>query len=469
MRRFVVPIIGAVALLCAGPLAAQPPLEPKDGKVTITVTVHPALPLKPLSRMLLLPEYKDSIPGNRAHMFIRCFAEQDQFFGPESLKREKWNSLPLADLPDDQKDYGARLLGRDAADAARMTHVDWQLWSFIRRDGIDLLLPDLQKMRALAHALQTRARGQVKSRNFVGAVATLRTMYGLAKTLDTHPTLIGQLVGIAIASIACNVAEEMVQQPGCPNLYWSFTDLPAPFMDLRSGFQGERVIVVAHFEAILEGPVTEIALAKVVQTVDTIITLDGEGPKKKGPPTKTAAARYAEWAADAKRVEAARARLVETGLAADAVKNMSAAQVVIADDVQQLTVFTDELFKWMVLPLWEIGPVKDVEAALAKAKPDLILAPMLLPAATKIKHAQARLDQRVAYLRIIEAIRMHAYLNSGHVPDALADIKLPMPTDPVTGKPFAYEIKEGVATLTGGNPTPSNASTNRVYEFRVQK
>src|SRR5207302_1936482 len=107
-----------------------------------------------------------------------------------------------------------------------------QVGTFLRRDGIGTLLPDVQKMRSVAAALKTRVRGQVKAGDHLGAIETLRTMFALARTMEAHPTLIGTLVGLAIASIACDAAEELVQQPGCPNLFWSFTDLPAPFLSL---------------------------------------------------------------------------------------------------------------------------------------------------------------------------------------------------------------------------------------------
>lgn len=48
---------------------------------------------------------------------------------------------------------------------------------------------------------------------------------------------------------------------------------------------------------------------------------------------------------------------------------------------------------------------------------------------------------------------------------------MPVPADPMTGKPFGYELKDGVAKIiapppTGENPTPSN---NLRYELRVKK
>ena len=86
----------------------------------------------------------------------------------------------------------------------------------------------------------------------------------------------------------------------------------------------------------------------------------------------------------------------------------------------------------------------------------------------KVTTVQAKLDQRVASLMTIEALRLHAAENGGKLPEKLADIKVTVPNDPVNGKPFTYTVKEGVATLTGKNPTGMD-SDNRVYELKLRK
>ena len=34
----------------------------------------------------------------------------------------------------------------------------------------------------------------------------------------------------------------MLEQPGCPNLYWALTNLPSPLIPLNRGMDGERVM-----------------------------------------------------------------------------------------------------------------------------------------------------------------------------------------------------------------------------------
>lgn len=471
MARSFVLLAGVVVVLCPSFLVGQPQPQPRDGKVTIPLMLKPAPARIPVSRDYLLPTYKDMIPGNQVQMFMRLFMEQATFFGKEeSDKREKWNTMHLAELPAEElKDYGSNLLGRDAVDAARMLSVDWQIWYFIRRDGIGTLLPDVQKMRAIALVLRTRARGQIRNNHAEGAIATLRTDFALARTFDTHPTLIGHLVGVAIATIGCNVAEELIQLPDCPNLFWSFTDLPTPFLSLRIPLQGEIPVATSDFSSVLEAPVTQQELDRVIGKINDVLPLGEKLLKDHQAKPIPAKERFLAWSRDPEKVKAARDFLVENGISPNVVKILSPIQVVVANDVQQVKFYQDELFKWLVLPAWQTGPVEEVLAKLDREKDNLVLTPIFIPAILKVKQAQTRLEQRIAYFRIIEAIRLHAHQNNGQLPASLDAIKLPLPLDPVTGKPFQYSVMEGVATLTGGNPYPGNDQMNRVYEIKLQK
>jgi hypothetical protein len=462
----------AAVLAAAGRAPAQPDLVPKDGRVTIPVALTPSDYPKPASRAYLLPEYRESIPGNRVQMFLRCFMEQDTFFGKvETEKREKWNALPLKDLPlSELTNYGGRLLERDLYDAARMTGVDWQLWYFVRRDGINTLLPDVQKMRALASALKARVRGEIAAGDFDGALHTLKTMFGLARTMENHPTLIGQLVGVAIATIAVNAAEEFIQQPGSPNLFWALTDLPVPFLSLRAGMDGERMFISADFDALKTAadPVVDAVLLKKIDAYDEMLRPGTEAPSPRYVAGALKAGLQAR-AKDAAEVQAARGRLIRAGLKPEHVNVWSPLHVVLLDDEVLCEQYRDELGKWVNLPFWQAKPgMGTAEAAIAAARGKTPFLE-LVPAFIKVKQAQARLDQRFAYLQVLEALRLYAHAHGGALPAALADTQLPLPLDPVTGRPFEYAVKDGVATLHGENPSAGQGVTNRYYGIRIRK
>ena len=64
------------------------------------------------------------------------------------------------------------------------------------------------------------------------------------------------------------------------------------------------------------------------------------------------------------------------------------------------------------------------------------LAKAWLPAVTKVMIAQNRLERRIALLRAIEALRMHAAANGGQLPESL---------DQVTIAPVAARSRHGQA------------------------
>ncbi len=456
----------AIIAIMAATATAQPIVEPKDGKVTYTMTISPTAAPKPASKYYLLPEYRDSIEGNRVQMFLRCFMEQDKFFGREqSERREKLNLLPLSELPKGTNEEGGNLVSRDMYDAARMTRTDWQLGYFMRRDGIKTLLPDAQKFRSLAHVLKTRVRGEIAIKDFPSALRSLQTLFSLAQTMDAHPTFVGTLVGFAIEATAIDAIQEMIAQPGCPNLYWSLSDLPSPLLDFRQARQGERLLVSEQFKSVMNA--TEILTDKeMYKVIDDIGDLARYAGGVLGKPS----VRYAFWSVDTKRLEVARERLIQYGIKPTLVKQMSGLQVAVTDDLYRSDEYRDEFLKWVNLPPHQalVGLVAE-NAELQKHKEDLVLAPIFIPAMVIVLQSRTRIQQRVEYLRVIEAVRLYAFENGGKLPATLDSIKLPIPLDPVTGKPFSYTVKADTATLTGGNPSPGTPSTNRSYEIRIRK
>lgn len=478
-RLGIVAALGA-ALLIAERAGAQPDPTPKDGKVTYVMHLTPTDTPKPLGNYHLLVEYHDRQPGEMLCGFLKCFMEQDTFFNAaNSQQRHKWLNLPLAELPKDVREkafihggmayepkFASLMVFMDQA--ARMNRVEWNEYFNIRKDGVYLLLPEIQKLRALADVLHLRLRGEIANGEISRAIVTIKTMFGMAKMLESHPTLIGNLVGIAVSTKAINGLEELIQVPSCPNLYWSLTDLPSPFFDLRTGLAGERIFLPAHLQAFSEPKraLSEKELSASLKVLDELHGADGPDFADLKP-----SAWFAIAAADVKRVAAARKRLIDSGLNAELVNSSPALQVAIQDEIYQYEVQREDMFKWMNLPyhLAKKGLAKAEEALKqSKTSGKSLLAPLFLPGVSKVKLAQGRTDQRLAYVRTLEAIRLHAHA-TGKLPQKLDEIDLLLPLDPISGKGFDYSVSNGVGILTGTNLHPGNASTNRHYEIHLRK
>lgn len=459
-------------------------IEPKDGKVTIPLTLTPAGVKKPISRYYVTPQYTEMKPGNRVPTFMRAYMEQDNFYSKELReKRDRWTQMRLQDLPlDEIKNSGCinglayrnpndlfpsrgRPLG-DVDEGARQLTADWQIWFNLREDGIGTLLPEVQKMREHATTLKIRMRYEIATGDIEKALYTSRTFHGLATAFEAHPTLIGFLVGIAIESINLEALLELIQQPNCPNLYWSFTEIPAKVLDNRLASSAERLLVEDLFRPFVTatGPMGEVEIYKHLKRIDGLNGLTGGADNQKMKYSLDAGIR----STDKKKVEAAKKLLVETGMKADAIGKWSDLQLVVTADIRQYEIMLDEMLVASSLPFpAAMKQVDQVESRIRE--PNARLAQMFAPTNRKIVAAHARLQQRVAYLRIIEAIRLYAFEHDGQLPAKLADCSVPIPIDPVTEKAFEYSVKDGVATLHGGSPNPKQPDVNRYYEIRIKK
>src|SRR6185312_8279286 len=219
----------------------------------------------------------------------------------------------------------------------------------------------LQKMRNLAFALQVRFREEVAARRFADALETAETMFALARHMGEHPTIIGHLVGVAIAYTVIAPLEEMLEQPGCPNLYWALAGLPRPFLGLEKGLDGERVLIDGEFRNMLrkiipddQAPMTPAQVMAVVRNFERLLEFDSS-TRDKGLGRQYVTDR----AGDTKYVAAARKRLAEAGLPDDRLATFPPEQIVLLDEKREFEARRDDLFKLMLLS----HPEADVEVA----------------------------------------------------------------------------------------------------------
>lgn len=428
----------AVLAAPGAPDFAQP-APPAETLIRLNVQAMPSP--KPAHRYLLLPDLREQTPGNPIPNYLKCFFEQDF-----SSEEEVLGPLAL----------------RQADRAARMDKPDWQLMLKLRTDGFNLLLPDLQKMRALAAALQTRFRDEIARGRIDDALYTARTMFALARHTGEHPTIIGSLVGIAIAYVSIAPLEELLERPGCPNLYWAMTNLPQPFIALDKGIDGERLLFLAEFGDLSDSePMSPERIEAVLVHIDAV----NHAARRKG---GSYARSYLDLRVkDAGYVAGARARLVEYGIAERMAARFPADQVILLDERRKYEVRRDEEFKLYNLPTWE------VEARLLSPPRAVVpgLFDFLMPNLSRVRRAVGRLEQRMALLRHVEALRLHAAAHDGKLPRTLADIEVPLPPDPFTGQPFRYECDGDTAHLRG-TPPKSEANTavyNLHYEVTIRK
>lgn len=401
------------------------------------LTVSPAAAPKPALKYQLLPEVRELKPGNATQWYLRCFMEQRQFFFNKEVvaTRARQRTTPLKELPAEElRNYGGNAIGQ-ADYAARLDTADWHALERVQADGADLRLPELAPLRELGVALQVRFRGEVARGDFDDAIRTAKTMFQLAKHLGEYPTLAGARTGHAVAEMALETLTEMVQQPGCPNLYWALTDLPLPLVELRKGAQGDRVVADAELRALRDDTLSD---ADVEELLGRVSGRVGFAREQAGKPPRNVRAELTARTKDADALAAARQRLTDAGTAKAA--GFSAMHVILLDEKREYEERRDDELKRLGLKLWETEPKAE------KSKAEGLFAD-LVPAVADARRSRGALEQRVAVLRHIEALRMYA-ARGGFLPVKIADVGVPLPTDPLTNKPFAYAAADAVATLT---------------------
>jgi hypothetical protein len=441
-------------LIVAVALAALP-LSSRAGETVVRLNVRPMAAPKPALKYQLLPEVRELNPGNPAQWYVRSFQEQRNFFFSKeaTAERARFRSLPLASLPADKlRTYGGGALTQ-ADWGARLDTLDWAATQRVQTEGLDLLLPELGPIRILGAALQVRFRGQAAGRHFDEAVGTAKTMFALARHLGEYPAEAANLVGLSVADLALDTLEEMVQQPGCPNLYWALTDLPAPLVDLRKGFQGQRAQIAAEFKALRDdAPMTEAEADELVSRLSGAI---GFAREQAGQPPRNLRGELKARVQDPERVRAARARLVEGGVGWTVIWRLPPVQVILLDEKREYEARRDEALRLLGLAPYQIDPLA---GGGGRGHGGDELFADLLPHVLTVRRAQARLEQRVALLRHVEALRLYAAGHDGRLPAALSEIGMPLPAGPFTGQPFDYRLEGPVAHLGGGQ-----------YEVTIQK
>ena len=173
---------------------------------------------------------------------------------------------------------------------------------------------------------------------------------------------------------------------------------------------------------------------------------------------------------------AAKKRLVELGRPAAEVEKMPAAQAVLLRAKVEWQAGNDDAAVCFALPYPDAVTVMGRLKARAKAAttttdPLVRLFALTAPAMEKVHEAHSRTERRMAGLRAVEAVRLHAAATGGKWPATLAEVtRVPVPADPITGKPFAYAVSGPTFTLTAPPPAgdPPHPGNNFRYEVTLR-
>jgi hypothetical protein len=491
MTRRLLPLVPLLALAAPAPLRAGP-ADP------IRLAVRPAAPPARLLQYPLLPEVSDQTPGNAATHYNEAGTKLKALLDKEFVGANwqgmvsTWLDVPLDEFPADEvreflKAHEPVL--RELEAGARCDHCDWGHVERLRKYGFNALIPEIQQARDLSNLLCLRVRLEAAQGDLPRAVRDLQTGFAQARHVNASPLLISGLVSVALTTRVCGRVDDLVQQPGTPNLYWALADLPSRFVDMGIGFGGERLAVRGSFPGLAEmmadrnaGPMSPEQLEKVAKMVEFLeispqdrelyafLGLD----LAKSRQLRRSLSPWLIGSAVLANHQAAKAALVAAGRPREKVEAMPHLQVALLHGMLEYDRGLDQILAWHRLPYPEGLP--RLRAAFGPGRgrmqdaSGLALAQNLLPASFKVVLAEARVERRLAALRVVEALRLYAANHDGELPAALADIKeVPVPDDPVTGRPFDYKREGARATLSAPAPAgdPPNPGNTLTYEITL--
>ena len=142
-----------ITILCIVFLSAT--TAAAEGEVPSTpLILHPAAAPTPALKYALLPELRDTIPGNAVTHYRQAIQILKQDGPPKKGREEQvdqWMKIPLKDLP--REEVGKFLKQcettfQEVEAGARSEQCEWELTEKLRKTGDATPLPDVQEMRA---------------------------------------------------------------------------------------------------------------------------------------------------------------------------------------------------------------------------------------------------------------------------------------------------------------------------------
>jgi len=455
--------------------------------IRMHLRVHPAAAPRPAFKHRLVPAAKERVDGNSALFYLKAMGFFEQRNAREALTKlerkwreeatdedgnvgehapHTWADAAPESLPMEQvKEYLDLLQFQPEFlyDAARRTRFEHDRAIEREANPIGYLLPSIQQHRNLARVQNVRCRYAIAEGRINDAIEIVGQMMTMGRHLGSDEFMVTCLVGAAIHGIGLETGFELSQHPETPNLYWAIAASPTPAINLNRAFAFEREFLYLQIPMLKE--VTE-----EVRSPDFWASFTKRFIKEHNKfveetniwaDTKSEKLDHFQLATlIAKDYPTAREFLNEVvGFPDTQLDKYSKAQVVFLTVVSYFEFAHDEAMKQLVIP--SSSRRRNGESELLKAwkkrfasssgpnRSLLLVGDILVPFSQTVLWAADRVDQHQNLWQTVEALRMTAAENGGVFPKSLEQLCVPAPLDPLTNRPFEYELDAGVATLRG--------------------
>ncbi len=479
------PATGQVALSPAFKQAGKPAVAPEKTELR-KVTLYPQAAPDPLLDYPLWPmpmNRKQSNPMPRIDRAVILAAQL-----PEQAKSEfnqnydAFFDSPLDQFPVEKAREALRqcrnVLKEVAyAENSMQPEYELQLDQLSVSELVSTLLPELQELRTLNRLLMLRARLAIVEKRWDDMVDDCRRSFRLSE-IASHSThfLVGRLVGFAIAANTMETLQLAIQQPDCPNLYWSLAALPeSRLFEVQESIEFETILLSRIFEKaqdLPDDPIGEQAasmrLRQIVDEASRLLADMDFSPNGLALSQMTSGVMMVVFAPQARKM------LAETERWKGRVELLSDSEAVLRASDLSYRRLRDRCLAWSTLPRaeWEhyqqeLANAFDVQQQPFGPSMFHALISTLQPAMNSVLNSGARTEQFRNYLMTLEALRMHA-AQTGQLPETLEQLR-PVPAwiDSLSTKPFEYERKSPtVAVLTKSPRIPGDKDTQTQIELK---
>jgi hypothetical protein len=450
--------MGVIFSLCAFRALAQVTIieSPDNDRATVyKMTVSPAAEPQPALKYRFLTPPVDRIHANAATFYYKAmvFEGPDMWFPKQEVAEKiyEWEQAPLEKLPlkeiaENVLHYRDQTAWQPLHDAARCDYCNWG--DPIRESGAVTLLPQAQKMRAVARGIALRARTEIATGQFANAIDTLQLGYALSRNMGHGCCIVESLIGIAIQGLLNEQALTLMAADNSPNLYWALADLAAQPVDLRQAMSYETHLWEFTIHELADLDNRTLSNEDAVVLAEKVWNTVGDMRAGRRDNTRLGQAAMLLWTMEG--YSESKDYLLHHGYEASRLDAMPLVQVVLLYRWQQYVQLRDDYFKWILLPDDEMrNAIKQGQDRVDVLISEGVGAPFAeaLPAIRASIYANWRSQRHINLIQLIEALRMYA-AEHGRWPEKLEDITaVPAPMDPWSQKPFEYSVKDGVAIL----------------------
>jgi hypothetical protein len=196
----------------------------------IELTFSPAKATEAAQKLKLLPTTEEQTDANAVPLYQKAIQSLPDDFQHKQFS--EWRKLPPDQLPVKDVELELKKLKPMldlVSQAARCKQCNWPT----RTAGAvtNQELKEIRKFRQIADILNIQTRFLIQQDLYNKANDTLKTSIAMARHVSDAPTLTHGITGIAIALVALNEVEQLIQKGDSLTFYWALRDLPMPLVD----------------------------------------------------------------------------------------------------------------------------------------------------------------------------------------------------------------------------------------------